>query len=102
MFVVWGFSLIQRNKKGVLMTRIRNSWSGLFIMLCWVATCACKNSNSNTNTNKYDTPQQGTIHISVDESFKPIIAEQIKVIKSSYPNNHILAEYKSEADCFRD
>ena len=84
------------------MKRMRNSWSVLFIVLCWLAACACKNSNSNTTANKYDTPQQGTIHISVDESFKPVIAEQIKVYQSSYPETHILAEYKSEADCFRD
>ncbi len=50
----------------------------------------------------YDTPKNGTIYISVDESFKPVISEQIKVYQSSYPNTHIIASYKSEADCFKD
>ncbi len=60
---------------------------------------SCKNKPDAT---QYDSPTQGTIHISVDESFKPVISEEIKVYQSSYPNAHILAEYKSEADCFKD
>jgi len=55
------------------------------------------------NKNKvYDTPLSGRINISVDESFKPVIAEQIKVYQSSYPNTQIVANYEPEADCFRD
>jgi phosphate transport system substrate-binding protein len=38
----------------------------------------------------------------VDESFEPVISEQIKVYESSYPGTKIIAAYKSEADCFRD
>ncbi|MGB4723750.1 MAG: substrate-binding domain-containing protein, partial [Sediminibacterium sp.] len=44
----------------------------------------------------------GTIHISVDESFKPVMEQQIKVHHSSFPNTKIEVSYKSEADCFRD
>ena len=58
---------------------------------------ACKN-----NGKAYDTPRSGAIHISVDESFEPVINEQIKVYESSYPGTKIMAEYKPEADCFRD
>lgn len=50
----------------------------------------------------YDTPDVGTIYISVDETFKPVIAEQIKVYESDHPKARIIASYKSEADCFRD
>ena len=57
----------------------------------------CRNKNT-----QYDTPLNGKIFISVDESFKPVIDEQIKVYQSSYPEAHIEASYKSEADCFRD
>lgn len=49
-----------------------------------------------------DTPLKGTIYISVDESFKPVITEEIKVYQSTYPEAHIIADYKPEADCFRD
>src|SRR5579863_9487553 len=49
-----------------------------------------------------ETPTDGTINISVDESFKPVIDSQIKVFESSFPNAKIIVHYKSEADCFRD
>jgi len=49
-----------------------------------------------------ETPTSGTIHISVDESFKPVIDSQIKVFESSFPNARIMVEYKSESACLRD
>jgi phosphate transport system substrate-binding protein len=49
-----------------------------------------------------ETPLSGTIHISVDESFKPVIDSQLKVFESSFPNTRILVEYKPEAACLRD
>lgn len=49
-----------------------------------------------------DTATQGTIRISVDESFKPVIDSQIKVYEASYPRTRIIAEYKSEAECLKD
>jgi phosphate transport system substrate-binding protein len=62
-------------------------------------------SCNNTQTAKKaatDTPRNGTINISVDESFKPVIEEQIKVYESSFPEAHIIATYKAEVDCFKD
>ncbi|MEO6932743.1 MAG: substrate-binding domain-containing protein [Chitinophagaceae bacterium] len=58
---------------------------------------------SNDNV-KYrgDTISSGTIHISVDESFKPIIDSQIEVFESAFGNAHIIPHYKPEADCLRD
>lgn len=53
-------------------------------------------------TQPADTGSSGTIHISVDESFKPIIEEQIIVFQSSYPKAKIIAHYKPEADCWND
>ncbi len=49
-----------------------------------------------------DSPTQGTIHISVDESFKPVMEEQIRVYESSFPGTDIITSYKSEADCLKD
>lgn len=49
-----------------------------------------------------DTPSSGTIHISVDESFKPIIDSQIKVFEALNPKANIIPEYKPEAECFKD
>ena len=66
----------------------------------WIASC--NDGKGKQATQQYDSPQRGVIHISVDESFKPVIDEQIKVYQSSFPNAQIIAEYKPEAECFRD
>ena len=57
---------------------------------------------SNTKAVTQETPTNGTIHISVDESFKPVIDSEIKVFESSFPNAHIIADYEPEAQCLRD
>ncbi|MBL7702737.1 MAG: substrate-binding domain-containing protein [Ferruginibacter sp.] len=49
-----------------------------------------------------DTMTSGSIRISVDESFKPVMEEQIKMFEKSFPKAHVIAEYKTEADCFKD
>jgi phosphate transport system substrate-binding protein len=60
---------------------------------------SCGGPNQRTDT---DTPERGTIHISVDESFKPVIDSQIQVFEALNPQAKVIAEYKPEADCFRD
>ncbi len=49
-----------------------------------------------------DTPSRGMIHVSADESFKPVIDELVKVYESHHPNAEILVDYKPEAECLRD
>ena len=49
-----------------------------------------------------DTLSKGTIDISADESFQPVIEEQLKVFDSSYPDAKITIHYKPEAECFKD
>ncbi len=49
-----------------------------------------------------DTKERGTIHISVDESFKPVIDEHVKVYELHYPDANIIVHYKPEAECLRD
>ena len=49
-----------------------------------------------------DTPERGTIRISVDESFKPVIDEEVKVYESNRPGTKILVDYKPEAECLKD
>jgi phosphate transport system substrate-binding protein len=56
----------------------------------------------NPNAKKLDTATEGTIHISVDETYKPLIDSEIKVFESLYPKAHIIPTYKPEADCFKD
>lgn len=49
-----------------------------------------------------DNLSSGTIDISVDETYKPVIEAQKKVFDSSYPDAHINIHYKPEAECFKD
>ena len=73
-------------------------YGGLLIMLMFFVSCKTTVKQEDTR----DTPAKGVINISVDESFKPVIEEQIRVHHSSFPDTKIIASYKSEAACFRD
>lgn len=61
---------------------------------------ACTNQPSGDNEQKRQ--ETRNLHISVDESFEPVIREQLKVFEAAYPDTKVVAEYKSEADCIRD
>ncbi len=71
----------------------------LLVLLVLYTFSSCSGSHERTDT---DTPEKGVIHISVDESFKPIIDSQIQVFEALYPQAKVIAEYKPEAECFRD
>lgn len=82
----------------------RKSWIiAILAPFLWVSQ-ACQPANEQDGKEKkpYDTPKQGRIVISVDESFKPIIDSQLKVFKASFPETDIVAYYKPEAECLRD
>ncbi|MEO6639170.1 MAG: substrate-binding domain-containing protein, partial [Ginsengibacter sp.] len=76
------------------------SFAAAVITLFMAFTFAgCHGGNERTDL---DTPEKGTIYISVDESFKPIIDSEIMVYEALNPQAKIIAEYKSEAECFKD
>jgi phosphate transport system substrate-binding protein len=70
----------------------------LVLLIAGLFSC---NSGSQ-NDQSYDTPTSGTIRISVDETFEPLMEAEIKVFQSLYPKTHIIAEYKPESECFKD
>jgi phosphate transport system substrate-binding protein len=49
-----------------------------------------------------DAYDRGTIHISADESFRPVLDAEVKVYEASYPDAKILVNYKPEAECLKD
>jgi phosphate transport system substrate-binding protein len=69
----------------------------LYILIFGMMAC-----NSSTKTLPTDSASEGTIHISVDESFRAIMEEQIKVYEALQPQAKIVVHYKSEADCWKD
>ena len=69
------------------------------VLLICCALCGCGGNSTAEAPDRYD---EGTIHISVDESFKPVIDSQIQVYEASYPQTKIIAHYKPEAECLKD
>lgn len=75
-------------------------WARLFFFLVVVSVfMSCNNNVEVPTTDRYDS---GVLHISCDESFKPVIDAQIQVYQARYPKVRIIAHYKPEADCFDD
>jgi phosphate transport system substrate-binding protein len=68
-----------------------------YSLICLLAI-GCKQKKATPG----DTSETGIIYISVDETFKPIIEEQIKVFQASWPKAKIIAAYKPEAECWED
>jgi phosphate transport system substrate-binding protein len=57
---------------------------------------------SQTDLTPKDRFDNGTIIISADESFKPVIDSQVLVYEAKYPNTKLKIQYKPEADCIKD
>jgi phosphate transport system substrate-binding protein len=71
-----------------------------WLVLLTVGLFSCNRGGQGNQS--YDTPTSGTIRISVDETFEPLMEAEIKVFQSLYPKTHIIAEYKPESACFKD
>ncbi|MEO8822587.1 MAG: substrate-binding domain-containing protein [Ginsengibacter sp.] len=83
----------------IALNKINSSISSSFLIVILSIFFTSCHQNKRTDV---DTPSSGTIHISVDESFKPVIDSQIQVFEALYPKTKIIAEYKPEAECFKD
>jgi phosphate transport system substrate-binding protein len=92
---IFNLSLLAALPKIVAM-RFRTILS--FLTAACLGLTAC---GEDPNTPK-DTPNSGTIDIAVDETYKPVIEEQLHVFDSSNPDAHINVHYKSEAECIKD
>lgn len=69
----------------------------LFGLLFLLNSCG-----NNPEENQKDTIDSGTIYISADESFKPVIDSEIKVFEALHREAKIVAFYKPEAECISD
>jgi len=81
--------------------RIKNI-SFFFYMVCLLASLTGCKSKKEKEKELQDTPYRGTITISADESFKPVIDELVQVYESNHPKTKINVLYKPEAECFKD
>ncbi len=71
-----------------------------FIALILVLFASCA-GNEQVQQGK-DSVENKTVRISIDESFEPVMKEQLKVFEAAYPDAKLIAEYKPEAECLRD
>ncbi|MBW8685524.1 substrate-binding domain-containing protein [Chitinophaga rhizophila] len=76
--------------------------SGIATILLAAAALLASCGQANKSGEERDTPTSGTIRISVDETYRPLMEAEIKVFESLYKKAHIIAEYKPEAECFKD
>ena len=77
------------------MLRKRVWW--IYILFFIFSACGGEKTDPNQ-----DTRNKGTINISADESFKPVIDAQVQVYESDYPDVKLNVHYKPEADCLKD
>src|SRR6186997_2625720 len=77
------------------MLRKRDWW--VFFLLFILLACRSKKTDPSI-----DTPEKGTIYISADESFKPVMDAQVQVYEADYPDVKLNVHYKPEADCLND
>ncbi len=49
-----------------------------------------------------DTQTAGIIKVSIDETYRPVMEEQLKIFRSRYPDAKIEAEFKGESECIQD
>lgn len=81
----------------------RNSISAYMLTLglaCLSIFTACNSDDSKPKKDSSDTPQSGTIAIAIDESYKPVMEQQLKIFDSSFPNAQIIEEYLPQEECF--
>jgi len=73
-------------------------FSGKFLLMCMcVFLFSCDDRPAHP-----DSLGKGEIDISVDETYRPVMEEQIRVFDSSFPDAKVHIHYKPEAECFKD
>jgi len=81
--------------------RVLPSAGSLFMVLVMLCQPGCKSYKEQKDAMK-DHADKGTIHVSADESYKPVIDELVQVYEAHHPGTRIIVEYKPEADCLKD
>lgn len=74
--------------------------SSLLLLIC-LFQIGCR-SYEQQEKDLPDSKYRGTIHVSADESFKPVIDELVQVYESTYRGTIIMVQYKPEAECLKD
>lgn len=76
-------------------------FKGLLALGAGLFFTACGGSSSSVNADRVQSYTAGTLSIAADESFKPVIAQEVKVFDSSYPEASLSVNYFAERDCLQ-
>jgi len=76
------------------MRRIQFNLFGILVMLVLFIGCQHKPKKGE----RTDTPTSGTAYVAVDESFAPIIEQEISIFRMMYPDTKIVPQYVTEVD----
>ena len=74
----------------------------LCIFVLFILLFAGCDADDGAKGRKLDTYNSGIIHISCDETFKPVIDAQLQVFQWQNPDAKIVVHYKPEAECLKD
>ena len=74
----------------------------IFKILCLIAVIIFSCNEKDASKKVTDSPSVGSIEISADESFAPVIAEQVAVYEANFAGVKLNVHYKTEAECFKD
>ena len=80
---------------------IRHKIPFIIVLCLFFEVAGCK-SFKQKKDELPDNAYKGTINISADETFKPVIDEQIKEYEFHYRATKIRVQYKPEAECLKD
>lgn len=98
MLVIWWMAHIPWLQEKLFQMRVGSILFSIAFFLVFIG-CSQNKQNANEPT---DTFNSGTIHISADESFKPVIDAEVQVYEAQYPDTKLLVTYKPEAECLED
>ena len=71
-------------------------------VICLLLLLAGCKSFKEQNDELPDNSYKGTINVSADETFKPVIDEMVQVYESQHSGAKINVQYKPEAECLKD
>lgn len=75
---------------------------GALVFYCYLLLFISCKSYKAQDEELPDTMDRGTLYVSADESFKPVIDAQVQVYEANHPDTKIIVSYKPEAECLKD
>jgi phosphate transport system substrate-binding protein len=75
--------------------------TGFFTIGIALLMSSCGDTPSSVSKERIESYTSGSINIAADESFKPVMVQQVNVFDSSYPDAKLNVTYLSENECLQ-